>query len=429
MPKKIEIKPHHFPTPLVWLMRLTVGAVFILSGLSKILDPWGFIYKIEEYLSVWGWDVPRTIVLTGALCLSAFEFVTGCLLATGCYRRVVPRLMLALMSFMLPLTLYIWIKDPVDDCGCFGELLVLSNFWTFAKNLVITAMLVALLIYNKKAAGLYHSALQWIVGITLALYIGAVGLLSYLVQPLVDFRPYPEGHPIAEAGDEDYDDIVFVYEKDGREYEFGMDALPEDDTYTFIGRKGDSHGEARLAVYDPDTEEDVTEDVLKEEGPQLLLVMSEPARADLSDTYVINELYESLKDRGCDMIALIAAGPERIGEWQNLSMAEYPCYMADDTQLKELVRGIMSMVYLEDGIIMWKRTISSIDLKAVEKVTSGESDVIELRFDGGRAFKSLTLTLISILSAIWLMQSIYGVWAKRKALATMRGTNGKKRQD
>ncbi|MDE6802846.1 MAG: DoxX family protein [Muribaculaceae bacterium] len=414
MPKIGDMQSRHFPTPLIWIFRILVGGVFIISGLAKNLDPWGFIYKIEDYLSVWGWDIPRTIVLAGALCLSTFEFVSGCMLAVGCYRRIVPRLMLALMgAFMLPLTLYILIKDPVDDCGCFGDFIVLSNFWTFAKNVVITGMLIPLVIYNNRINGLYHSALQWIIGVVTTLYIGAVGLLSYLVQPMIDFRPYPEGSSIVAEEQNDY--ITFVYEKDGIEYEFGIDDLPDDETYSFVGRKGSEESGARLTIFDPATEEDVTEEVLTDDGRQLLLIMSEPARADLSDTYVINELYDYLQEHDCEMIALIAAGPEKIAEWQNLSMAEYPCYMADDTQLKELVRGIMSMIFVEDGIIKWKRTISSIDLKKVEKVTSGKSDINELRFNGKGIFASLSVGLLSLLGMIWVLQIISLIILRRKA--------------
>ena len=36
---------------LTWLMRIGVGSVFIVSGLSKSIDPWGTYYKTSEYLT------------------------------------------------------------------------------------------------------------------------------------------------------------------------------------------------------------------------------------------------------------------------------------------------------------------------------------------------------------------------------------------
>ena len=69
----------------VWTFRILTGAVFIYSGFVKLIDLWGFIYKIEEYLSVWGFSVPRGVNLICALLLSTTEFVAGVRLLTGCY--------------------------------------------------------------------------------------------------------------------------------------------------------------------------------------------------------------------------------------------------------------------------------------------------------------------------------------------------------
>jgi len=41
-------------TAAVWLERLIAGATFVVSGWAKAIDPWGFIIKVEEYLTVWG---------------------------------------------------------------------------------------------------------------------------------------------------------------------------------------------------------------------------------------------------------------------------------------------------------------------------------------------------------------------------------------
>lgn len=118
----------------VWTLRVLTGSVFIMSGLVKGIDLWGFIFKIEDYLAVWGLSQPRSLVLMAALLISGYEFVFGCMLAAGCYKRVAVWALTAMMGVMLPLTAYIAIANPVSDCGCFGDFWVISNTWTFIKT-------------------------------------------------------------------------------------------------------------------------------------------------------------------------------------------------------------------------------------------------------------------------------------------------------
>ncbi|MDE5954087.1 MAG: DoxX family membrane protein, partial [Duncaniella sp.] len=145
---------------MVWTVRVVIGAVFVVSGFAKSIDPWGSYYKIYEYLDVWGWDIPSALVVLAAFALGGFEFVWGCLLLLGCYRRVAVWLLLLMMAFMLPLTLYIAIADPVADCGCFGDFWIISNTATFLKNIVITQLLLYLAVFNRRVDGLFFPYVQ-----------------------------------------------------------------------------------------------------------------------------------------------------------------------------------------------------------------------------------------------------------------------------
>ncbi|MDE6239727.1 MAG: DoxX family protein, partial [Muribaculaceae bacterium] len=92
---------------LVWLFRFLVGATFIVSGWAKAIDPWGTIYKVEEYFTVWGLYVPREITLALAVILAICEFSVGVLVFLGSMRRASVWLAAAFMVVMLPLTAYI----------------------------------------------------------------------------------------------------------------------------------------------------------------------------------------------------------------------------------------------------------------------------------------------------------------------------------
>lgn len=225
---------------VVWILRIVIGAVFILSGFVKGIDPWGSVIKISEYFTVWGLDIPRSLIACAAFALGAYEFVWGFLLLLGCYRRVSVWALSAMMAFMLPLTLYIAIASPVDDCGCFGDFLIISNTATFIKNLFISAGLICLILSNTKVSGAFIPYIQWIVGGLVTIYILTIELYGYNVQPLIDFRQYSIGTSLipSESDDEDSGTTVyeFTYSKDGEERTFTIDSLP-DSTWTFVSRR------------------------------------------------------------------------------------------------------------------------------------------------------------------------------------------------
>ena len=126
--------------------RFLLAASFIFSGFVKAVDPLGFQYKIQDYLTAFGvisW-FPSFFPLLGGIILSAIEFSIGIFLFFGIKKTISTTLALVLMIFMTPLTLYLAIFDPVSDCGCFGDAWVLTNWETFAKNIVL---LLAAIIY------------------------------------------------------------------------------------------------------------------------------------------------------------------------------------------------------------------------------------------------------------------------------------------
>ena len=148
---------------ITWILRLAVGGIFIFSGFVKGIDPWGTLYKMQDYVNVM--PLPALsdgVLLTGVFLLFALEFLTGVFLVTGSFRRGAPILVMLFMAGMLPLTFWIALKSPVADCGCFGDAWIISNWATFWKNVAITAAAVWLIIYNRRVHWLVTPALQWL---------------------------------------------------------------------------------------------------------------------------------------------------------------------------------------------------------------------------------------------------------------------------
>lgn len=395
---------------VVWLFRLLVGATFVLSGFVKSIDPWGSFYKISEYFEVWNMDIPASLEVLAAFLLGGAEFVLGCLLLFGCYRRVAVWLLLAMMAFMLPLTLYIAVADPVADCGCFGDFLVLSNTVTFVKNIFLTLMLVYLAAFNSRVEGLFIAYIQWVIGGLLSLYILIIALYGYNIQPLLDFRRFSPGTDLLagvtsgdEADGEDEEPVYeFIYEKDGREETFTIDNLP-DSTWTFVDRKvigGIEHASDGFSVIEDG--EEIAQDIIDTEGEQFLVTIPDMRSVDLSYTYLLNELNDYIKARGGTLVALVNGDKSSIDWWRDISMASYPIYSAEATMIKELARGRAAIVYLRDGVVEWKRSLSSINYSFVTE-TQVENIIQELNPETSYVLNTLTAIFASVIFIIMIL--------------------------
>lgn len=395
---------HRYLSAMVWTLRILVGLTFLLSGFAKVIDEWGFVYKIEQYLAVWDIFVPRTLVLSGAVLLSGTEFVLGVLLVAGCYRRVVTWLLAATMAFMLPLTFYIMIENPVSDCGCFGDVLKISNSATFVKNVILAAAIAYLVKYNKNIKGIYLPYCQWFVAFVAGLYALVVALMGYNVQPLLDFRPFPVGSGlVADEDDSEDQDVLFVYEKDGKRGSFSPDELP-DSSWTFVERAGaESISNDNLAITVFDGDDDVTTSVFHGDGEQLIVLVPDMRRADISYTYLLNELNRYMEMHGGEMLGLLATNRNGIEEWVDYSMARYPCYSTDDSSIKELARGNVALIYVKDGIIRWKRNMWSVP---TDILSESDRPLEMLDYDGRERLIGITVVLCVCLMSLGAIQSL-----------------------
>lgn len=308
---------------ITWVLRIICGGLFIFSGFVKAIDPWGFLFKIEEYLSAFGFTLPFAILRLGVFALCAVEFVVGSFLAIGCFRKSCPIFAGLIMMLMLPFTLWIAMENPVADCGCFGDAVTISNWGTFWKNVGVSACILWLIRFNLSAFCLITPAFQWLAVVASGIFIVIIELTGYFYQPLIDFRDYPEGSTLFATAEDDY------------------------------------HG---IDVFDPVTGDDKTEMADNPGGKELIVMIPKVSMVSPAATWKLNSLYEWSLENGVKMIGIVSGSPEEIEEWEDLSLASYPIYLADDSSIKEVVRGNPGIVYLDNGKIVWKTSLSSIDV-------------------------------------------------------------------
>lgn len=369
---KATTKASDKTTPLwmkavVWLLRVVCGGVFIFSGWAKAVDPWGTVYKLQDYMAAMGLSFEYETIVAASFLMAALEFALGVMVLIGAFRRLSAWALLAFMAVMTPLTVWIYVADPVADCGCFGDALIISNGQTLAKNVVLLVLSVGLVLWNRRVACLIKPAVQWIALTATILYPLLLSLYGYLIQPLHDFRPFPAGTPVAHIHD-NASEPRFVYaDAAGTERSFSADSLPDDSAWTFVRREQPAVSaidpNKQIAIIDADGD-DITSDLMEESANgMMLLCVSDPKAHGISRSRMANTLYTYLDDRDIPMVAVVAT--DSVPEWTDMVKAEYPVYSADDTDIKMLVRGHAALVYVQNDTVRWKYSLYCISPEVV----------------------------------------------------------------
>ena len=76
----------------VILVRIVVGITFIFSGLVKLIDPVGTMYKIDDYLAVMNMTALQPLSIIASVALALAEFILGINTLLGSYLRTTPKL-------------------------------------------------------------------------------------------------------------------------------------------------------------------------------------------------------------------------------------------------------------------------------------------------------------------------------------------------
>ena len=201
------------------LSRWIVAITFIFSGFVKLIDPRGFEYKLQDYLISLGMPELFPIALPFAIILSTLELTLGVFLLLGIYRKYTTRLLLAFMLVMTPLTLWVALKNPVKDCGCFGDAIVIDNWTTFYKNIILSICVIFLSLYSNRLSRYFKSKKNTFFAASYTVTFGILlGIYNTFNDPVIDFRPYKTGSNIAEKmyidpKKTDVYENTFVYEK------------------------------------------------------------------------------------------------------------------------------------------------------------------------------------------------------------------------
>lgn len=421
---------------LVNIARLTLAVTFIFSGFVKAIDPLGVQYKIQDYLAAitdaystgfvhdWG-------TLIAAVLLAAFEFILGINLLFAISRRVTTKIVWLFMLVMTGLTVWIFIANPVSDCGCFGEALVLTNGETLLKNIVLLSLATFLAWKPLNMVRLISRHNAWIVSNFSALFILAMSVYCLYKLPIIDYRPYhiganiPKGMEIPEGAEQPKFDTKLIYEKNGEKKEFTMENIP-DSTWTFVDSESKQISEGYVPpIHDFSilyNEEDITEDILSDPNYTFLLIAPHLETADQSQFGKINIIADYAKRRGYRFLCLTASSQEAIEHWTDITGAEYEFANTDETTLKTIIRSSPGLMLIKEGDILrkWSHNIlPKLDEKSpvLEKTEYGKADT---EFTSSVFSKILLWYVLPLLVLTLFDRIVAGIVALIKSLLKKR---------
>jgi len=353
----------------VWvnLCRFVLGIIFVFSGFVKAVDPLGSSYKIKDYAEAFGLSslVPGFLPLLLAIFLGTLEFSIGGFLFFGIRKKTSTTLALLMMLAMTPLTFYLAIKNPVSDCGCFGDALVLTNWQTFGKNVVLLVAAISCFKWKDRVVRLVSEKSQWLIALYTVFFGLILSVYCYRNLPILDFRPYrigtsiPQGMVVPKGAKKSVYENSFTLEKNGIRKEFSLENYPDStwrfiDSRTILKEKGYEPPIHDFSITEVETGEDITDQVLSNKGYTFLLIAHRIEEADDNDIDLINEIYDYCVENGYAFYCLTSSLDSQIGQWRDKTGAEYPFGFTDDVTLKTIIRSNPGLVLIKNGVILNK---------------------------------------------------------------------------
>ena len=351
------------------LCRIIVGIVFIYSGFVKGIDPLGSDYKFTDYFNAFGMGWMNATTLFFSFALSLVEFLIGIALLFNLWVSRMAWGSLLFMAFFTPLTLVLALTNPVSDCGCFGDAMILTNWQTFWKNIILLLLAIMIFMYRKEC----KSSLP-LVGQFSFLALAGAGMLCLSVYcyrhlPVLDFRPYAvgknitEGMRLPEGAEPDQYEVTLKYKnkQTGEVQSFTEENYPWQDTLNWeyessserLVKKGYITPIHDLVIEHP-TLGNITEEILEDDNHTILAVAYNLTQSDVQYQPAINRLAEYAQEKGIRFYGLTSSSERDIETYKKRYHVPYEFCTADEIQLKTMIRSNPGVIILREGTILDK---------------------------------------------------------------------------
>ncbi|MBE0651230.1 MAG: DoxX family protein [Bacteroidales bacterium] len=357
----------HDPRGIVFYLlrysRIFLGLIFIFSSTVKGIDPLGTSYRVEDYLANFGWGflMPHALLVSYIIIIS--EFLLGIAFLFKLFFKKAVWLMLLMLSFFTVLTFFDALKNLVPDCGCFGDAIKLSNWATFYKNIVLISLNIFVLVYARK---LVPRRPRFFPQFLILVITGTVflGFMNYNLNhlPIIDFRNWKVGENMKPTGlSMEKKFVVYKNRKTGETKEFLFPNFPWKDStwmaqWKFVGQRIDDsqvHKKYNLVLEDS-LGNDHAKAIIENPGTQFLLFSYNLSLGNSKGFQKAATLESFLNSKGISMVLITASDRAEISRIENGYHLIIPAFLADETELKAIIRSNPGLMMMRNGIIIKK---------------------------------------------------------------------------
>lgn len=341
------------------ICRIAFAFTFIVSGFYKAIDPWGTILTMKNYLVAYDITAPEWLIYASSIWLSGAELMMGCMLTFKVRIRLVSIFSVLSMIFFTLLTLLSATVIPIEDCGCFGELVKLTPWQSFAKNAILLPMALCFWYRYRPDKIFAFSKLEFFLMCLFFTMAMGVGTYHFLHLPSIDLLPYKEGTNIATAmqnarAQQTSEDVILVYRnrRTGRLREFSLEdkAWHNERRWEWVETRVESDNSGVepmiLEFYISNAEGEKTEDILSTPGRLYMLFVADYAMLDNSIIEKFEAVERYASERGERVIYIT---PEQIAGDNTSNI-----YNMDAKTMKTMLRANFGLVVMEEGTIIAK---------------------------------------------------------------------------
>lgn len=354
--------------------RYVIGLVFLFSSFVKGVDPLGTTYKIEDYLNVWSiwgigfaWAVPLAQYM--AMALIVLEFVVGVMLVFNGFKKLTPWVVALMMTFFTITTFIDARTNLVDDCGCFGDAVKLTNWQTFWKNVVLDVFVVLLFVSRSKTSK-FRTERDVMIALFAIVIMVIFGVYNIKNEPCLDFRPWKIGNqmiPGLESEEELEVKSYLIYKNkvtgEMKQFEskdfmkFVADNPNYQEEWDFVDSRVENPYEIAadgFAMLDTENEDYAT-DLIGADDYLLIMTVHHIDEVDEDGVKAMKYMKRFASENNMQLVILSSAFPEQMQAFQyENALSDVDFYFADETAIKTMLRSNPGFILIRHGVVLGK---------------------------------------------------------------------------